>query len=203
VVLARLSFAKLDGLLRVASDFAAPFFARWLGPDEASRAAEWAVRIVISYLLLALAGLRPRRRRPDPAASSPPSCYPASSPGRARRPRTMTAATAAPPERHRPHTSTESEGETMTTIDEPTEMRSNTDLIGREDINDLETIFSVVGAQEADGRHRVKDNCEAEFTWDYTKGARPKLDKLYEKAKRASGRADRLPWRRRSTRRPW
>ena len=51
VVLARLSFAKLDGLLRVASDFAAPFFARWLGPDEASRAAEWAVRIVISYLL--------------------------------------------------------------------------------------------------------------------------------------------------------
>ena len=83
----------------------------------------------------------------------------------------------------------------MTTIDEPTEMRSNTDLIGREDINDLETIFSVVGAQEADGRHRVKDNCEAEFTWDYTKGARPKLDKLYEKAKRGqwNGQTD-LPW---------
>jgi len=91
----------------------------------------------------------------------------------------------------------------MTTIDEPTEMRSNTDLIGREDINDSRRSSRWWG-QEADGRHRVKDNCEAEFTWDYTKGARPKLDKLYEKAKRGqwNGQTD-LPWRRRSTRRPW
>jgi len=47
----------------------------------------------------------------------------------------------------------------------------------------------------------VKDNCEAEFTWDYTKGARPKLDKLYEKAKRGqwNGRPT-CRGRRRSTR---
>ena len=33
----------------VASDLAAPFFARWLEPEQASRAAEWAVRIVMAY----------------------------------------------------------------------------------------------------------------------------------------------------------
>ncbi len=31
--------------------------------------------------------------------------------------------------------------------------------------------------------HTVEDNADAIFTWDYEKGARPKLDKLYEKAK--------------------
>jgi AcrR family transcriptional regulator len=50
VILPYLAFAKLDGLLMVAGDLAAPFFARWLEPAEASRAAEWAVRIVLSYL---------------------------------------------------------------------------------------------------------------------------------------------------------
>jgi hypothetical protein len=33
----------------VAGDLAAPFFARWLEPEQASRAAEWAVRIVLAY----------------------------------------------------------------------------------------------------------------------------------------------------------
>ena len=43
--------------------------------------------------------------------------------------------------------------------------------------------------------HSVKDNCEAIFTWNYDKGERPKLDKLYEKAKRSqwNGSTD-LPW---------
>ena len=50
VILPRLTFADMDRLLFVAGDFAAPFFARWLSPDEASRAAEWAVRIVVAYL---------------------------------------------------------------------------------------------------------------------------------------------------------
>jgi hypothetical protein len=59
----------------------------------------------------------------------------------------------------------------------------------------LRGVLDVVGAEDVDGRHRVADACEAEFTWDYTKGARPKLDKLYEKAKRAqwNGQTD-LPW---------
>jgi AcrR family transcriptional regulator len=49
VILRHLTFADMDKVLFVAGDFAAPFFARWLSPDEASRAAEWAVRIVLAY----------------------------------------------------------------------------------------------------------------------------------------------------------
>ena len=44
-----LTFAELDRVLLVAGDLAAPFFARWLEPAQASRAAEWAVRIVLAY----------------------------------------------------------------------------------------------------------------------------------------------------------
>ena len=50
VILPKLTFADMDNILLVAGDFAAPFFARWLEPDQASRAAEWAVRIVLAYL---------------------------------------------------------------------------------------------------------------------------------------------------------
>ena len=50
MILPRLIFAEMDRVLFIAGDFAAPFFARWLSPDEASRAAEWAVRIVLTYL---------------------------------------------------------------------------------------------------------------------------------------------------------
>jgi len=50
VVLPHLTFADMDRVLIVASDFLAPFFARWLEPDQASRAAEWAVRIVMAYV---------------------------------------------------------------------------------------------------------------------------------------------------------
>jgi hypothetical protein len=75
------------------------------------------------------------------------------------------------------------------------QMRSNAEIIGRDRIDDLEAVLSVVGHQEADGRHLVQDNCPAEFTWDYDKGARPKLDKLYEKAKKAQWNAQTdLPW---------
>jgi AcrR family transcriptional regulator len=50
VVLPYLTFAKLDRVLLVAGDLAAPFFARWLEPEQASRAVEWAGRIVLAYL---------------------------------------------------------------------------------------------------------------------------------------------------------
>ena len=72
---------------------------------------------------------------------------------------------------------------------------SNQELIGRTEINDLEAIFNEVGAIEPDGFHIVEDHCPAEFTWNYDKGARPALDKLYEKAKRTqwNGSTD-LPW---------
>ncbi len=74
-------------------------------------------------------------------------------------------------------------------------MHSNVELIGRERLDDLESVLSVVGHQEADGRHLVADPCPAEFTWDYEKGRRERLDRLYEKAKRAQWNATTdLPW---------
>jgi AcrR family transcriptional regulator len=48
-VLPFLTFGGFDQVMRVASDLAAPFFARWLEPEQSSRAAEWAVRIVMAY----------------------------------------------------------------------------------------------------------------------------------------------------------
>jgi AcrR family transcriptional regulator len=50
VVLPHLAFDRMDRVLRTAGDFAAPFLARWLEPDEAARAAEWAARVAVSYL---------------------------------------------------------------------------------------------------------------------------------------------------------
>ena len=75
------------------------------------------------------------------------------------------------------------------------EMSTNEDLIGRSDINDLTAILSVVNTDESELIHAVKDNADAIFTWDYEKGARPKLDKLYEKAKNSqwNGSTD-LDW---------
>ncbi len=84
----------------------------------------------------------------------------------------------------------------MTTVNEnQSAMRSNAEIIGRESITDMEAIMAVVGHQEPDGRHQVVDQCPAEFTWDYEKGARSKLDRLYEKAKKAQWNAQTdLPW---------
>src|SRR5689334_23627376 len=72
---------------------------------------------------------------------------------------------------------------------------SNEDLIGRADINDLEAILSITNTDIDEAIHTVKDNAEAIFTWDYEKGARPKLNRLYEKAKTSmwNGETD-LPW---------
>ena len=84
----------------------------------------------------------------------------------------------------------------MTTVDdEQAMMKSNLELIGRDKIDDLEAVLSFVGHYESEGFHRVPDNCPAEFTWDYEKGSKPQLDRLYEKAKKAqwNGQTD-LDW---------
>ncbi len=74
-------------------------------------------------------------------------------------------------------------------------MSSTEDLIGRADINDLEAILSITNTDVDALVHQVKDNADAIFTWDYEKGARPALNKLYEKAKNAqwNGETD-LDW---------
>ena len=74
-------------------------------------------------------------------------------------------------------------------------MSSTEDLIGRADVNDLEAILSVSNTDVDALVHTVKDNADAIFTWDYEKGARPALNKLYEKAKTSqwNGETD-LDW---------
>ncbi len=84
----------------------------------------------------------------------------------------------------------------MTTVDnERDNLRTNLEVIGRDKINDIEAVLNFVGKYDVEGFHRVPDNCPAEFTWDYEKGAKPQLDKLYEKAKKAqwNGQTD-LDW---------
>ncbi len=75
------------------------------------------------------------------------------------------------------------------------EYSANAEIIGRDEIDDLEAILSVSNSDVDEVLHTVADNADAIFTWDYQKGARPALNKLYEKAKGAqwNGETD-LPW---------
>jgi hypothetical protein len=74
-------------------------------------------------------------------------------------------------------------------------MSSNEAIIGRSDVNDLSEILAITNTDVESVIHTVKDNADAIFTWDYEKGARPALNKLYEKAKTSqwNGETD-LPW---------
>jgi hypothetical protein len=74
-------------------------------------------------------------------------------------------------------------------------MASDQEILGRADVNDLEAILAITNTDMHETIHAVRDNADAIFTWDYEKGARPALTKLYEKAKTAqwNGETD-LPW---------
>jgi hypothetical protein len=74
-------------------------------------------------------------------------------------------------------------------------MTMNEDLIGRADVNDLEAILSVSNTDKDATVSHVQQHCDVIFTWDYDKGAKPSLEKLYEKAKVSqwNGETD-LPW---------
>ncbi|MBK5221841.1 MAG: ferritin-like domain-containing protein [Acidimicrobiia bacterium] len=60
---------------------------------------------------------------------------------------------------------------------------------------DLDAILAVTNTDRDEAIHAVKDNADAIFTWDYDKGSRPALNKLYEKAKHSqwNGETD-LDW---------
>ncbi|MFV0318116.1 MAG: ferritin-like domain-containing protein [Microthrixaceae bacterium] len=74
-------------------------------------------------------------------------------------------------------------------------MPTNEAMIGRADIDDLEAILAVTNTERDAVISHVEQNCDVIFTWDYDKGAKPSLEKLYEKAKNAqwNGATD-LPW---------
>jgi hypothetical protein len=74
-------------------------------------------------------------------------------------------------------------------------MATDAEILGRRHVDDLDEILSVTRADADEAVHVVQDNADAIFTWDYEKGARPALNKLYEKAKGAqwNGETD-LDW---------
>ena len=51
LVLSQLAFARMDEVLALTCAFTTPFLGRWLDPAESRRVAEWAARIVVSYLM--------------------------------------------------------------------------------------------------------------------------------------------------------
>ena len=72
---------------------------------------------------------------------------------------------------------------------------TNEDLIGRAEINDIEAIMAIAAEDGDENVRLVRNSADAIFTWDYEKGRRPALNKLYEKAKHSqwNGETD-LPW---------
>src|SRR4051794_4491493 len=74
-------------------------------------------------------------------------------------------------------------------------MSSDEQILGRGAVDDLQVILSMSNADVDEVVHAVEDNAPAIFTWDYEKGRRPALNKLYEKAKHSqwNGETD-LDW---------
>src|SRR3954452_23398930 len=74
-------------------------------------------------------------------------------------------------------------------------MSTDAEILGRDDVNDINAILAITNTDRDEVIHAVKDNADAIFTWDYEKGKRPALNKLYEKAKTSqwNGETD-LPW---------
>jgi hypothetical protein len=72
-------------------------------------------------------------------------------------------------------------------------MRNNEELIGRADLNDVDAILAITNTDTESRFHDVGADVDTRFTWDYER-ARPKLGKLYEKAKGAQWNANDLAW---------
>ena len=66
-----------------------------------------------------------------------------------------------------------------------TDHASDRQILGRDHANDLDAIMDISRFNDdvTSVIHAVEDNADAIFTWDYGKGERAQLDKLYEKAK--------------------
>lgn len=68
-------------------------------------------------------------------------------------------------------------------------------ILGRDGANDVEAILSMTNTEVGETIAVVKNNADTIFTWDYEKGSKPRLNKLYEKAKHSmwDGETD-LDW---------
>ncbi len=83
----------------------------------------------------------------------------------------------------------------MTVTDPSPTGRSDAEIIGRDDANDIDAILALTNTERDATILQVKNNADTIYTWDYEKGARPRLNKLYEKAKHSmwDGETD-LDW---------
>src|SRR4029453_4622378 len=73
-------------------------------------------------------------------------------------------------------------------------MASTNEILGRDEVDDLEAILAVTNTDVNEVEHLVKSNGDAIFTWDYDR-SRPALGKLYERAKKSQWNAQTdLPW---------
>ncbi|NNE75397.1 MAG: ferritin-like domain-containing protein [Acidimicrobiales bacterium] len=64
------------------------------------------------------------------------------------------------------------------------EYSTDQEILGRAEVDDIEAILHAADDWDrGEVIHAVEDNADALFTWNYEKGERPRLDKLYEKAK--------------------
>ncbi|HEU5448656.1 MAG TPA: ferritin-like domain-containing protein [Acidimicrobiia bacterium] len=72
-------------------------------------------------------------------------------------------------------------------------MRNNDELIGRANLNDVDAILSITNTDTESRFHDVGAEVDTRFTWDYER-ARPRLGKLYEKAKNTQWNGNDLPW---------
>ncbi len=57
------------------------------------------------------------------------------------------------------------------------------EMLGRNDANDIAQILMLTNTEKEASISIVKNEADSIFTWDYEKGARPRLNKLYEKSK--------------------
>ena len=147
--------------------------------DPATKGAEWIARLIISIGDRPLPD-RPRRshrRHPLRGDLRPARPHPASL---TRRRLTLTRPTAAAPT-----------GDPMSSTTGPSDRAAHR---SRRHQRHRGHPLGVEHRRRRAAAHR-QDNADAIFTWDYEKGARPALRKLYEKAKTAqwNGTTD-LPW---------
>lgn len=70
--------------------------------------------------------------------------------------------------------------------------RDDAEILGRQDVNDIDKIMEICRTSSQEGKleYAVADEADTIFTWDYKKGTRSKLEKLYEKAKKSQWNAE-------------
>src|SRR5690606_25790582 len=72
---------------------------------------------------------------------------------------------------------------------------TNDDPSAGPDLDELEAILAVATADGHEPFHAVADGADAIFTWEYRKGERAGLARLYERAKASQWNAETdLPW---------